>query len=289
MTATTCNQQVLRSTATGLLETTVTASGQYISWTHCCGAQAPSNFSQLRPTLPTPTQLICVGDGDATTRRYRTQTTKILPELMLEEDTQVLQRTGQQWGRALKTLHHSHPATAGTHPPPRSYQRAGSWLNGDWALSREVLGETGLATIRGWATTMVSAAAEVLVHGSPGIAHWTVAKDPKVPGVLLTGEDTGIADPSYDVAWILGELAELHYFYPQLRAAVFAVQTGLQHGYGPTMDPRQHRSGIAYRLVQHAYDWNHYAGASAAQASLLLRLATAYLQEPPPEERNIHG
>lgn len=256
---------VLRSAATGLLGTTATAS----TWTHRLGADAPLPFSSLRIRLTTVDPRIVLGTGDATVRRYDTPATSLVPEVLGSRSAADMTALGRAWGEALRSVHGAVVETEAV--APRPLLRAAAWLDGGWSLADELRDP-----LAAWALRMRAPARPVVLHGHPGMAHWVVDG---LDGVLLTGEDLGVGDPVYDVAWVLGEIAELDAFYPALRPALDALRGGFLGGYGIALDPAELRVGVAFRLAQHAYDWQHYAGASPAAARLLLRVAADRLRD----------
>ncbi|MDR6867919.1 hypothetical protein J2Y69_002527 [Microbacterium resistens] len=87
---------------------------------------------------------------------------------------------------------------------------------------------------------------------------------------------------------MVGEIAELFAFYPDLRPVLAGFRGGFIEGYGDA-DFGMLRIGIAYRLAQHAYDWFHYADATEAQARSLLTLAAAYVTSRSVKDREMVG
>lgn len=256
--------ELLRRTSTGLLITEATSA----EWTHRLGAAAPLPFSALRIRLDAPDPRVLLGVGDADVRRYPCTATALVPELIGTLGTPALLALGRAWGEALQSLHRA-TVLAGVALPPRPLRRAAAWLGGGWAAATEELGADGLAALAAWAERMTRCADPVVLHGHPGMAHWVVGAS----NALLTGEDLGLGDAAYDVAWVLGEIAELEAFYPAARPALDALREGFLAGYGGTLDQGALRDGIAFRLAQHAYDWRHYAGAAESAARSLLRVA----------------
>ncbi|MFV0374549.1 hypothetical protein [Microbacterium sp.] len=202
-----------------------------------------------------------------------------MPDLLRSAGGDAVARVGRLWGSALRAMH-THAVVAANPRPPRTLTRACVWATGQWPGVHEVIGDDGHAALRGWIADVRGPVKPVVVHGSPGMAHWTVAPDGS-QAALLTGEDAGVADASYDTAWVLGELAEIFHFYPSAREGIVRLRQGFEEGYGALPDPDRIHIGIAFRLIQHAYDWHHYAGASPAEAGLLVRLAGTYLRTAP--------
>ncbi|GAB3536478.1 hypothetical protein GCM10027403_17360 [Arthrobacter tecti] len=284
MSSTTTDPVRLRESSTGLLQTTVTAGKNGALWTHHLGEMASFPFSSLSIRLDTPLDSITFGIGDATRRAYQTSTTATVPDLLATGENEALFLVGRWWGQALSMLHANADADADADTmsiPPRTLTRAQAWTAGQWPVVGGIIGDDGLRTIRAWTEDMLKQDHNrlVVVHGSPGMAHWTVAPDGS-RAALLTGEDTGFADASYDAVWVMGELAELHHFYPSIRPGIARLRQGFQDGHGTLPDPGTMRVGIAFRLLQHAYDWHHYAGASIENAQLVIRLADSYLRGP---------
>lgn len=279
----------IRSTSTGLLTIEVLKRRDGHIWTHHLGAEAPLPFSRLRmiQNSHVGTNVISLGEGNDHSRSYATNTEATVFELLQVEDTGIMGQIGRLWGQALNTLHAT--PTADLNPPlgvPRTIKRAGSWLAGGWPAATAMLGNHGLERINAWIIQMVQSPQAVLVHGHPGMAHWTVSLDGQ-RGALLTGEDTGLADPGYDFGWILGEITELHAFRPELRASLESLRNGLLEHYGQLPSASMLATARAFRLTQHAYDWHHHAGATLDQANLLLQLAAAHLQAHSPNLRKL--
>ncbi|WP_420179987.1 hypothetical protein [Paenarthrobacter sp. TA1.8] len=270
---------VIRSTRTDLLSTGVYEVGGAYEWVHSLGVGAPIPFSSLPVSIDSVpgTDLLVVGVGGDRHRSYSTPAGSTVFDLITAGEPANLKAAGRLWGTALSCLHEN-ASLIGDFPEstPRTVQRAEPWLGGTWAPAREVLGEIGLLEIRCWIKSMLSSPDQVVVHGYPGMAHWVVTPD-GAAGSLLTGEDLGLAHPGYDIAWVLGEMAELHAFHPALRPALDEMRNGFLETCGAAPGPSGIGPALAFRIAQHAYDWHHYAGAGEAQAKALLRLAGSYL------------
>lgn len=270
---------VIRSTSTGLLSTEVHAvDGSYV-WVHRIGPGAALPFSDL-PIAIDPaadTALVTVGRGNDDHRSYSTVAGSMVFELLVAGESLNLRAAGRRWGEALRSLHENASVSGdSTDRPPRTIRRAKGWIDGNWRAAREVLSEHGLQEIRRWISLVLSCPHPAVVHGHPGMAHWVVTDDGD-GGALLTGEDAGLADPVYDIAWVLGEIAELHAFHPASRPVLDQLRTGFLETCGPVPGPSELGPALAFRIAQHAYDWHHYAGAGEEQAKVLLRLAATYL------------
>ncbi|PPG91841.1 hypothetical protein C5C39_05745 [Rathayibacter sp. AY1F3] len=262
-----------RALVTGLLVTELSAGPDGTTvWTRRLGEQAPLPFSPVPVRLAAPDPRIVPGGADPSVRRYRTTARALLPALLHELSEEALVSVGREWKGALDALHGARPA--GEPLPPRPLQRARGWLAGGWAPAAEELGAGGLLELADWAEAVVASPAAVVVHGHPGLAHLVVGG---TRVALLTGEDVGLADPVWDAAWVLGELAELHAFHPALRPALDALRRGLS--LEEDHDAELLRVGTAFRLAQHAVDWHRSGGASSDQARLLLSLSAAQLGE----------
>ncbi|KUM35199.1 hypothetical protein [Arthrobacter sp. EpRS71] len=272
-------KSVIRSTRTDLLSTGVYEVGGAYEWVHSLGVEAPIPFSALPISIDSVpgADLLVVGVGGDRHRSYSTAAGATVFDLITAGEPADLRSAGRIWGTALSCLHES-ASLIGDIPEstPRTAQRSRAWLRGAWEPAREVLGERGLLEIRRWIDGELSGPRQVVVHGYPGMAHWVVTPDGAV-GSLLTGEDLGLAHPGYDIAWVLGEMAELHAFHPVLRPAIEELRNGFLETCGEVPGPSEMGPALAFRIAQHAYDWHHYAGAGEGQAKALLRLAASYV------------
>lgn len=265
----------IRVTRTGLLETVVEGDGDGLRWSHRLGPHAPCPFSSMSIRLECDTASVVLGAGDETQRVYATSTTRLIQDLFGAHQAVDLGSLGHSWGQAIRRIHEHAVPTQPT-VPPRTLIRARAWTTGGWPPIHRILGTNGMKEIQRWAAQTTNQRTRV-VHGNPGMAHCTVdSTSSKI--ALLTGEDIGVADPDYDIVWILGELSELYHFYPGHRSQILTLRKGLEAGYGPFPELSQVRIGIAFRLLQHAFDWHHYAGAEIKHANLLIRLAHTYLK-----------
>ncbi|MBT2584971.1 aminoglycoside phosphotransferase family protein [Arthrobacter sp. ISL-95] len=269
----------IRSTRTDLLSTGVYEVGRSYEWVHSLGIGAPIPFSSLPVSIDSvpDDDLLVVGVGGDRHRSYSTPAGSTVLDLITAGEPANLRAAGRLWGTALNCLHDS-ASIVGDFPEstPRTVQRSEAWLEGTWEPAREVLGELGLLEIRRWINSILSSPDRVVVHGYPGMAHWVVTPN-GAAGSLLTGEDVGLAHPAYDIAWVLGEMAELHAFHPALRPALDEMRNGFLETCGAVPGPTQIGPALAFRIAQHAYDWHHYAGAGEAQAKSLLRLAGSHM------------
>ncbi|MHC6175773.1 hypothetical protein [Glutamicibacter endophyticus] len=276
-------EQVLRTARTGLLETVVTQEEAGARWIHRLGTDAPRDFVEL-PMQRIDRDGVCWGHGSTTERSYRTCTTQGLTEILPAARPATLERIGWLWGQAVRAVHEQELSGL-EGQAPRTLLRAERWITGRWRPMIDVVGARRATQLERWAQHIGPHAPEtIFVHGSPGMAHWTLNEE-ATAGALLTGEDTGLAHPAYDLAWIYGELAELAAFYPSRRPALYRLRSGIAQGYGADLDPQLLRTGISYRLIQHAFDWHHYAGAALPHAQLLITEALNYLDHPQQEER----
>jgi len=266
-------------TATGLLETELQHQDYGFTWTHRLGRSASLPFSSiaLEPTRGVGSSAIVQGKGTRRLRRYEINSGLTVLQVLQTTGAQELYELGLAWGQALDALHAADTAAASAgYPPPRTMCRAAAWIHGEWLPARDILGPRGLRQLADWAQRMLHSPRRGPVHGYPGMAHWIPAAS-ATQGWLLSGEDTGYADPFYDYGWVLGELAELHEFHPALRDAVEQVRRGLLAQCPSRPDAANQDLACAYRLAQHAYDWHHYAGATLEDSALLLGLAARYL------------
>ena len=272
---------LIHSFSTGLLATETRREAGAFTWTHRLGADAPRSFSPHRIVLdpPAASSIIALGAGDGAVRSYVTTAGRMVFDHVRGQNPAVLEETGRRWGASLRTLHDRARLVADPGDPgdrrPRTVLRAEAWLGGGWSPSAEVIGASGLAAIRDWVESTISSTSSAVVHGHPGMAHWVVEADGN--GTLLTGEDTGIADPGFDTAWVIGELTELHAFHPSLRPGLGTVLKGFLDECGIIPPAASIGSAVAFRLAQHAYDWSHYGGADDAQTRSLLHLARRQL------------
>ena len=265
----------IRATRTGLLDTVVEGDGDGVRWSHRLGPHAPIPFSSMSIRLECDVASVVLGAGDETQRVYATSTTSLLQNLFSAQQAVDLGSLGRSWGDAIRRIH-EHAVPTQRAVPPRTLIRARAWIAGGWPPIHRILGTDGMLEIQRWASQATNQNTRV-VHGSPGMAHCTVnSTGSKI--ALLTGEDIGVADPGYDIVWVLGELSELYHFYRGLRSQILALRKGLEAGYGSFPAPNQVRVGIAFRLLQHAFDWHHYAGAEIKHANLLIQLARTYLE-----------
>lgn len=274
-------KSVIRSTRTELLSTGVYEVGGAYEWVHSLGVGAPIPFSSLPISIdPAPgADLLVVGIGGDRHRSYSTPEGSTVFDLITAGVPANLRAAGRAWGTALSVLHENASLIDFPGSTPRTVQRAEVWLGGAWEPAREVLGDPGLQEIRRWIKRVLSGPRQVIAHGYPGMAHWVVTPD-GATGSLLTGEDVGFAHPEYDIAWVLGEMAELHAFHPVLRPALEILRAGFLETCGKAPGPSEIGPALAFRIAQHAYDWHHYAGAGEAQAKALLHLAGWYLASP---------
>lgn len=282
--STTLNAQI-SSTSTGLLETYTQKQTVGFTRIHRLGSQTTHEFSPLLPrhTEEINSSYLIWGEGDTSQRMYpliHSQGSLFIGlwDSKLRESTDYAQ-LGEVWGLALKELHSQTVSSWEQNPKiPRTAGRAKSWLESEQESQiTRVVGEAHMDSLRSWLRYVVSSPRLVPAHGSPGFVHW-LCDIRGQHGVLLTGEDIGFAHPEYDVGWTLGELAELYYFYPALRDSISALQYGILQGYGTSIKEHNFSQAIAFRLIQHAVDWQDYAGASPEQAGLLLKIATKYLE-----------
>lgn len=247
---------------------------------HRLGKSAPLTFSSdFKNNIHTFSESAVWGVGDQSTRTYLLDGQRSVYEYLFDEEAQKsidFIDLGRSWGKSMHDLHETSSKIPDKFLPPRSLQRAYPWLHREkWQQLNNTLSSSQLMKIRQWEEQMVDSDSLQLVHGSPGFLNWLTAKD-GTRGVLLTGEDIGYARKDYDLGWVLGELAELHAFYPALRPHLINLQNGLFIGYGHVAD-EGFNTAIAFRLLQHAFDWHHYAGASQKQAQALIDLAKKYL------------
>lgn len=275
-------KSVIRSTRTDLLSTGVYQVGGVYEWVHSLGVGAPIPFSSLPISIaPAPgADLLVVGVGGDRHRSYSTPAGSTVFDLITAGVPANLRAAGRIWGTALSVLHDNASLIDFPGSTPRTVQRSEAWLGGAWEPACDILGDSGLREIRRWIERVLSDPHQVVVHGYPGMAHWVVTPD-GAAGSLLTGEDLGLAHPAYDIAWVLGEMAELHAFHPVLRPAIEELRNGFHETCGEGPAPSEIGPALAFRIAQHAYDWHHYAGAGEAQAKALLRLASSYLNTTP--------
>ncbi|KSU65031.1 hypothetical protein [Arthrobacter sp. NIO-1057] len=268
---------------TGLLATEVASHDDLYSWKHRLGKRAPLAFSTLAPAGPSHTtpdsSLVIWGRGDSVERNYRTQANSTMAIHLLDSTPVKMRSIGKLWGTALNTVHKAQPGSRASFTGPRTLQRAAAWLDGSWQPARNLLGAATLARLNDWAARMSGDEHRVLVHGCPGMAHWVLTADAR-SGSLLTGEDTGFANPVYDFGWVLGEIAEIKAFHPLLLPDLEQLEQGLLDCFSAVHNPADLDLARAFRLVHHAFDWHHYAGASIEQSTVLLRLATNYISGP---------
>ncbi len=267
----------IRTLESGLLKTSVFREPQGARWVHHVGEQAPLLFVD-HATIPLSVQQqvgsgVVFGSGSATMREYHTAGAVMMLDLLTVSDEKALAAAGTGWGLALKELHAVATTPDHTLDAPRTLHRAQVWLNG-WEPAQSIL-QPYLPILHAWVEEMRTSG-PVLTHGYPGMAHW-VTQAEGTHGALLTGEDLGVASRAYDLTWVLGEIAELRAFYPQLGSPLDVLEENFRTAYGLAISTATERTGIAYRLIHHAYDWHHYAGASIADAQRLVHLATHYL------------
>ncbi|GAA1408557.1 hypothetical protein AUR04nite_34140 [Glutamicibacter uratoxydans] len=266
---------LVQSVQTGLLKTKVYSTGAAFHWLHELGDKARYAFSDHTVSFQDTQneQLLAIGQGDGTRRKYVVTAEMTMHTALHTQTPAQLRKIGVQWGKAINLVHVSPAGAALTHDmSPRSLQRSQDWLNGQWKIANRILGSKNLSILREWAQSMAQSSDRCVSHGQPGMAHFLVSTNPN-DQVLLTGEDLGIADPHFDFGWVLGELAELEAFYPDLQDNVAAVRKGLMSEVPNSYSTDEWNVSSAYRLSQHAYDWHHYAGASEEHAGLLLHLA----------------
>lgn len=263
--------QPIRATETGLLRTEVHATVAGFEWQHSLGPQIQLPFVTFNPQIQLTGALV-QGAGGPASRSYLVPGDSLVADLLTNASLP-FSEIGSCWGEALKALHRQERCDDMFDFLPRTMRRADAWLSGSWQPVLAVIGAHGLAKVRGWADEMSQGLQ--LCHGQPGIAHWVLTSEGQ-EGRLLVGEDIGIADERFDLAWVLGEFAEIFAFYPSCRGALQQLRAGFLENY-EKYSSDELRVGIAYRLIQHAYDWHHYAGASEKDARTLLSLANAYL------------
>lgn len=274
------NRRLVYSSETLLLKCEVWSVGNKKIYEHRLGDAAPLPFSDRSDNSTTSTSSILWGDGNDAIRRYSLhEQGPVYGYLFNEAVTGSIDfaDVGRSWGRTLRALHESssYPPAKEAHIP-RSLSRASAWLyREEWANLNEHLDSSHFLKIRQWVQETTVSDSLRLAHGSPGFVNWLTDKG-GADGVLLTGEDTGYATWDYDLGWVLGEFAELYAFYPAVRGRLRYLQLGLLEGYGLRTN-RSFDTTIAFRLIQHAYDWHHYANAGWQQAQLLINLAKTYL------------
>ncbi|MDY6052396.1 MAG: hypothetical protein SPI83_08375 [Rothia sp. (in: high G+C Gram-positive bacteria)] len=269
--------------STGLLKIEKWSAGEQRGLVHTLGnsASLPFNTLHFMPQEERPSALVW-GQGSSKERFYPlTGYTPIYTRVMDSEGQYHLnyyQMVGKAWGSALREVHQL-PVSGNTPSAsylPRTAVRSHHWLNEEgWEYLNKVLVTEHFEKLRQWERSVTCGANLVVSHGNAGFISWLVS-DRQVTGALLSGEDVGYALPEYDIGWVLGEFAELYAFYPRLRPKLVNLQKGFLTGYGDFLENNLN-SGIAFRLIHHAYDWHHYAGANLQATQLLIELATDYL------------
>ncbi|GAA4798188.1 hypothetical protein [Rothia endophytica] len=268
--------------ATGLLITEKWSAGGQEGLVRTLGDSAPLPFSSavLEPQQKQASVLVW-GRGNIQERFYPLTKHTPLYNYLIEtevQDSLDYRTIGKAWGSALREMHQL-PVLGEALPTsctPRTAVRSYHWLNDEgWEHLTKVLATEHFEKLRQWIEAVTRGENLAVSHGNAGFINWLISAD-QVTGVLLTGEDVGYAQPEYDTGWVLGEFAELYAFYPNLRLKLTDLQQGFLTGYGDFTENNLN-SAIAFRLIHHAYDWHHYAGANLQAAQLLIDLATNYL------------
>ncbi|GAB3460403.1 hypothetical protein GCM10027570_45330 [Streptomonospora sediminis] len=185
-------------------------------------------------------------------------------------------------GEALRGLHECAPAPVHS-PLPPALERLNRWLE-DRPLSsqsasvgrllRSVVGEDHWRTLRSWARELTDRRDTVIVHGFPSLGA-LVPDAGLTRADLLTGQDTAVCAPEYDLGFVLGELMELRWGRGSDPSAWQELADAFGKGYGAELGDACHRAATL-RIALHLHDyaasfpWN--AVEIRAYGSLLSRL-----------------
>lgn len=177
-------------------------------------------------------------------------------------------------GRTLQCLHTMEPAEGIASAPP-GLRRLATWLDSgqgpDTApklheLLRKRLGADRMARVREWcAEGEEPGTTPGLVHGGASLGRHVPAVDGQVGGGLLVEEGLALGAGSFDLGWLLGELAELETAAARGLGAAPAIDyrrpaRALLEGYGPVPDPALVGRFAVLRVCTHIHDFAAYVG-----------------------------
>lgn len=259
-----------REFGTRLLQTEVHGRGPSTKWHRRPGPEAPAPFTsdgaidrELAASLGDQVRLL-VGTPAHSGRSYDLPGNQSVASLMLEASfTDRLPPVLYHLGKLLAEVHTTSWEHALPDDPPRGARRLRDWLRGTpctlraqtaACLVREHLGDEWWLTLQDWAAEPSND--PVLLHGAPGLGSLVLAEDDD-HAVLLIGEDVSSGPATYDVGWVLGELAELAW---QLRWPESIKRSALDSflaGYG-TIDLESATRWMILRVLLHMHDYSAY-------------------------------
>lgn len=260
----------VREYGTRLLRTTIHAADDGFVWCRAPGPDAPEPFAPLPPggSLLSPSSTAAVrlvlGTPQGEGRRYAVAGDQSVAALMLQAVFEPeFDRHLRGLGQTLRRIHALPPSCLAAPTGPRPLRRLTAWLRGQAATpgaraSRSQLlpltGPRRWAEMEHWLTGPATGTG--VAHGAPSLGSLTL--DGSGSGAaLLAGEDLGVAPWSYDVGWVLGELAELAWqmgWRTELQTRLF---TAFLEGYGRPITTEVHR-WMTVRTLLHIHDFTAY-------------------------------
>lgn len=281
--------QLVRDFATGYLHTRVTAypRGRY-AWQRRPGPDRGSRLHlgsvgfrerataagrgsvRFALALPRP-----AADGTLTyiTPGHRSAAA-LLSAPLTEQDSRQLLAVMTDCGRALQALHQqARPQELCA--PAAGPARLQSWMDtagGPRAAAvlharmREHLGRERWERISQWCDEAVlprNVSSLVTLHGGFGLGQIVLADPPAAGAAVLAGEDATSGPASFDIGWLLGELAEFHMLTQRAGTPTPLLARARERfltGYGALPDPAAIARSAVLRLATHTHDFAAFVG-----------------------------
>ncbi|MET9535796.1 phosphotransferase [Streptomyces sp. NPDC006649] len=176
-------------------------------------------------------------------------------------------------GRVLRALH-QHPHEDAVSAPLSGPARLQAWMNtatGTRAATAlhsrmyQFLGSARWETIAQWCDAALHDPVDtaVTLHGAFGLGQIVMADHPEAGAVVLAGEDATRGAASFDVGWLLGELAEFHILAQRAgvpRPLLGEARASFLAGYGNLADPTAVAHTAVLRIAVHTHDFSAFVG-----------------------------
>ncbi|RST21050.1 hypothetical protein EF908_24120 [Streptomyces sp. WAC04770] len=267
-------------------------------WIRRPGERRPVPFTPVPPAfraavtaLPEPEVRLSLGAPAGTDRLYSAPGPAAVGHRMLgagpDTDWSAVEQLLAGTGRLLRALHSCGPAADAlpAAPPPGAARLAG-WLverpadgpaGALYTAARQRLGALRLACVLDWSEDAGEPGpTPVALHGGTSVGSLVPGEGPYADtGALLAGEELARGPASYDVGWLLGELAELrrhHLDRGDREAAAHCTGAGLAflRGYDDrALDRKALGRTATLRILTHAHDFAAYVGWASQLLGLL--------------------
>lgn len=229
----------------------------------CPFSPLPADLQELAGRETQPWRWQC-GTGTHDERRYLLPAgSRSLADLALTAPEEITdwRVPMRHIGAALGRLHTLSPDVAPT-DPPQGLRRTHAFLTGRVPGGRASALRTAftdhlpadlLPNLTEDCGRALAPRSGVRSHGWAGLSRWFPEDD---GAVGLVGEDLGVAAPEHDLAAVLAQVAELHFFRPLFRPALAraTARAALLAGYATRIDGEWLDREIRLAVVRHVHD-----------------------------------